>query len=868
MAGPWEKYRQGQPSPTMQPQTQSDPVIKRADPYRAEDQQMQRDAAARAAEDQARQAQQASISQANEAERLRMARDAAARQAQEATMGTESERTAGFLTKRVVDAIGRLGTAGTRDPAAQSPTLGVEATRKVAGDTAANYMTDAERQQVRAAQIDILDAALTLGTGAAYTREQIEGYREAYFPQLGDEPSTIASKRQALRSLLESAKIKAGRAAPDMEKAIAALDALDTVNDEETSLGEGPGEAVMGTVSDETPPDGLDPRFFDPGGAQGVMDLAKQGMTLGLSDEAAGVGGAISGFFTGEDPMDAYMRERDLERRNLEAARSAHPVMGTAAEFLGGGGAARIASLPSTLGSVMRQGAGIGAVGGFGYGEDAGSGVNALLGAAGGATIGAGLYGASKGLNALAQARRGSPPNMDVVTAGERQNIPIRQPDARPDMRNKMAQVETTQAGGPLIREARTADQAAIENRVAEVGGQGAVADPYALGNKVQDAGQRYIARTKAQANSLYNRAEQEAGGATVQPTEAVAAIERNIAELKAAGENSNKGQITYLEGLREDLSKPLSIKSVQNLRTNMRGQLSERGLTNTDAERRVGQVIDAANQDLTRELPQSASTALRAADDFYRNRQEFINGTLKQFMGDKGNLLPAETAASRLVSMTKGKGNFDRFSRMWKELEPSEQADIAATVAASLGRKGNGEFSASTLIRSLDPDSGINPRTARLLFGKDGADALADLRIIAKAKTDTGQAMNASRTGVVVGQTMGNLKTMLMAAFGFSTGGAGGAAAGAISREFLSRWGEQRAARMLLNPDFTKWLRNAPNTTNPRAIDRYFSRLAGTIAANDNQAFTQALIGAVRKSPGPAAAEQEPDARREPPQQ
>jgi hypothetical protein len=102
----------------------------------------------------------------------------------------------------------------------------VEATRGVFGDTAANYLTDDQRQVVRAAQIDIIDAALTLGTGAAYTPVQLEGYREAYFPQLGDSEAAIASKRDALRSLLKNAQTKAGRAAPDIAQAIAALDAL------------------------------------------------------------------------------------------------------------------------------------------------------------------------------------------------------------------------------------------------------------------------------------------------------------------------------------------------------------------------------------------------------------------------------------------------------------------------------------------------------------------------------------------------------------------------------------------------------------------------------------------------------------------
>ncbi len=55
---------------------------------------------------------------------------------------------------------------------------------------------------------------MTLGTGAAYTREQLDNYRKSYFPQLNDKPGTIKDKQQRLKSLLDSAMIKSGRAAP------------------------------------------------------------------------------------------------------------------------------------------------------------------------------------------------------------------------------------------------------------------------------------------------------------------------------------------------------------------------------------------------------------------------------------------------------------------------------------------------------------------------------------------------------------------------------------------------------------------------------------------------------------------------------
>lgn len=458
---------------------------------------------------------------------------------------------------------------------------------------------------------------------------------------------------------------------------------------------------------------------------------------------------------------------------------------------------------------------------------------------------------------------RGPAPDMAVIEAGQRQGVPIRQPDARPELRGDFANLQTGQYAGPMVNQARQTDNAIIEQRVAEVGGQGNPSDQYALGTRVQAAGDRYIASTKAQANRLYDRVREVSAGKTVIARNADAALDANIKELRASGENSNAAAINYLEGLRSDIDRGLTVDAVQNLRSNMRGQLSERGLTGTDTDRRVMQVIDGMNQDLTEQLPAEASAALRAADDFYRKRQEFINGTLKQFMGDRGNRLPAETAATRLLSITQGKGNYDRFAKMWGQLEDGEKADVAATIAASLGRKQNGDFSPATLIRSLDPVKGINPRTARLVFGEEGAKALNDLRLIAQAKTDTANALNNSKTGVMVNRASGGLRSLLLGGLGFSTGGPAGAIAAPIAEGVFRRIGEERAARLMLNPDFTKWLRAMPEATNPKAINAYFGKLKASaarsqVAANDVEAFTAAVMEAFAQSPRRAAAQEE----------
>jgi hypothetical protein len=127
---------------------------------------------------------------------------------------TESERTAGFLLQRVRDSQRQLAAALKDDPSAAKPGIAQEVAR-AGSETLANSMTGAARQRVESAQLDILDAALTLGTGAAYTKEQLQGYRKSYFPQIGDSDKAVADKQQRLQNLIRAAETKAGRSAAD-----------------------------------------------------------------------------------------------------------------------------------------------------------------------------------------------------------------------------------------------------------------------------------------------------------------------------------------------------------------------------------------------------------------------------------------------------------------------------------------------------------------------------------------------------------------------------------------------------------------------------------------------------------------------------
>jgi hypothetical protein len=67
-----------------------------------------------------------------------------------------------------------------------------------------------ERKRVEDAQLDFLDAALTLATGAAYTEFQLKSAMQAYFPKFGDDATTITEKELRRQNLMEAARISAG----------------------------------------------------------------------------------------------------------------------------------------------------------------------------------------------------------------------------------------------------------------------------------------------------------------------------------------------------------------------------------------------------------------------------------------------------------------------------------------------------------------------------------------------------------------------------------------------------------------------------------------------------------------------------------
>ena len=125
---------------------------------------------------------------------------------------TEGERKAATLLQRLQFSEQQIKDVLQKSPDATKPEY-LPTFVENFSQTGANLIRSTPRQQIETAQMDLLDAALTLGTGASYTADQLKGYRGSYFPQIGDSPETVKDKEGRLNNIITAAKIAAGRAA-------------------------------------------------------------------------------------------------------------------------------------------------------------------------------------------------------------------------------------------------------------------------------------------------------------------------------------------------------------------------------------------------------------------------------------------------------------------------------------------------------------------------------------------------------------------------------------------------------------------------------------------------------------------------------
>ncbi len=831
-------------------------------------------------------------------EQLRIAKAKEARDAIKDTEGTESERTAGFLATRVQGGIGDIKALGTEG----MPTIGSEAARGV--PLVGNYLVSEPVQRRKAAEIDVLDAALTLGTGAAYTQEQIDSYRESYFPRPGDAPGTLTDKRNRLMRLLSAARLKAGRAAPQIDAAIKDLESGgQSDNQDQTGTFDPKSGALNVTVTDETAPptDGqTPPPGTDVGRALGlgVGDIAEAaGDTLGIVANPLNAGiNAVFGTDLGTDLGQAFRDATGLPAPINETEKLASAVNKGGASALGMAGLARTGArlaTGATENALARFGAApatdtiAGGTSGAGgeYARQKGVGpVGQVLAsvAAGGASIPA--------VSAVTR-RMGPPPVMnDLMQAGQAEGVSVNRAMVDKTVAPRVTGTQATLVGGRKINSEMSKISGQIEQGVQRLGNGGTSLreSPSSAGKLVQDSAERFIKKSGKQARKIYDQAEAAAGDVKIQPQEAGQEIGSIITRLSETA-NTNSAEIAYLKGLEEDLGKGLSVGALRDLRTTLRQKISKGELTFGQNEARVLGIMDAISTDLENGLrsqgKEAAARLFSQADKSYRARMEFITGTVQKIIGKRNSNLSSEQVFSRFEAMARPRGDEAGLARMMRTMEPDEQADIAATFADTLGKNGKGEFSTAFLAKRAED----LPHAAKVnLFGQEGAASLERLVKLAKEHARVTGSFNNSRTGQandyrswLTNLLFGGGTTAIasVAGGGGLSGAAVSAAAGAAAVGGLKAGRDALSAKALMSTELTKWLATAPATTSPKAINSHFDRLKAIAARQpalqaDIRQLQDRMMNAANDFTGKAAAsrpntsEEEANSRKAPGQE
>jgi hypothetical protein len=575
-----------------------------------------------------------------------------------------------------------------------------------------------------------------------------------------------------------------------------------------------------------------------------VETLAVQGATGSLSDEAAGVGNALAGVvtapFTGKlDPVGDYKLGRDVERQRIDNAREQLGYGGSAIEFVSGLAMARPGSFVGPLRAIdaARQAGTAGVVGGAlsGFGSGEGAGESTAGAAVGGAVGGAlGRYAPAAVERILPNRLRQSPAlNPELARAADAEGVDINRAMVDPRAVPEYGALESNRFSQPVIRQAAENTRGQISGRVEALGGGGNPLDNEAAGTILQSSGRRFIQRSRNVANRLYDRARSLAGDARFEPTQAIAQVDNELAQLQA-NPSTNAGEINFLQGLREDLATPggKSVDELRQLRTSLRGRISEQNLGATQAEARAIRALDATQQDVAANAPQAAS-AFRRADSYYRERQTHIDDIIERVTGGRvGNAnftLSGEDAFRKIRGMAQNDGR--RLAALMRDLEPGERQDIAATFAQSLGRDAPDEpFSAA---KFLIQTRKLSPSARRTIFGPDGAQSIQNLRTLSQALKDAGQDINQSRSGTYLERAgwrrlAGGLITSLSglgggggAMAGGLSGGVTGAVAGAAvggAAMGATAVAKRLSARAMVNPRVSRWLADAVNVRKPAA--------------------------------------------------
>lgn len=413
-----------------------------------------------------------------------------------------------------------------------------------------------------------------------------------------------------------------------------------------------------------------------------------------------------------------------------------------------------------------------------------------------------------------------------VVNAGKQEGVAVNRAMVDRNLQQKTTAVGKTMVGGRMMQSKMRQIGGQIEGRVQALGRNGeSLSEPSALGGAIQSIGRRYIQASGAEFKKHYGDLARQTEGISVPASEAGAKIDAILSRLNGAP-NQNAAEIKYLEGIKADLANGVNIETARDIGSRLSKDISKGDVTFGKSEADVLDIRKALSRDVENGLTAAGkpdvAARYREVDAAYSKRMDFIKQKLQGLLGKRNSPLDPEKTAGRFNAMAGKRGDASGLFQILNKATPEERADIVATFANDLGRTKDG-FSSSQLITDLE---GM-PVAARVaLFGKDGAKSLENLRILAAEHKRVSNALGGSPTGVANDYRSFLLNAILGSGAGLATTSgikglavAGGGIAIKTGRDALN-------AKALMSPKITGWLRSAPRTDNPAAINAHFDRL------------------------------------------
>ena len=737
---------------------------------------------------------------------------------------------------------------------------------------ATSYVSSDARNAQRGRELDFIGAVLRYESGAAIPPSEIESAYKVYFPTPGAGPEEIASKKKARQNVIDGLRIGAGPAG-------ALVDDGGGENEEVVTYNPNPNLEVGddGKVYDKRTGQPAEADGYESGllreydvrvqrgadarekefGKEDYTKRAQSGTTFGLSDELAGAGYSLGRLFQGDTSIvDNYTIGRDVDRELYRRADERTGFAGDALEFTSA--MAIPGAAVKTIKGAAGVGAGFGGVGGFGYGEGVqGSTTNALLGAAGGTILGAG---AQKLGNALASKAPSANNAQPLAAAGKAEGVTVNRAMVDPSLQPKFTGNAGTMVGSRKIQRGLNEIGRQIEGRVGDLGRGGSARVNETGGDLVQEAAKRSIDKTGAIAKRKYDRAEKASAGVKIEPKESLQRVDEMIKQLSETP-STNAAEIAFLKTIKSDLSPPqpsklkgeidslfpeigrpnaplekagLSVGSLRRMRTSLRKKISKGELTFGEDEARVLAIMDGAADDIRAGLVSQgkpgAARLFDVADKSYRARQEFINGTVQKIIGKRSSPLSSEQIFRKFKSMATPGGDAKGLRKMYAALDKGEAADVAATFAESLGKNNKGDFSTAHFVSQAEkiPDSALTT-----IFGKEGAQSVKNLKLLSKEHSRLVSAAGGSQTGLRMDYKGWLWNAVAGVAAGGATANVSAGAGAAIGLGAAKLAKDLNTSRLLMSPKITRWLRTAPKSTSPKAIDAHFGKL-GEIAKGE----------------------------------